>query len=83
MLRSAGARGAALELVENLIGYPAIDVPTASVRLNKPFQTANRAVAKLVEFGVLREATGRKMDRLFVCDDVIRITGGRTRSRTQ
>jgi Fic family protein len=80
-LRSAGARGSILELVEVLIGYPLIDVPTVSEMLGRPFQTANQVVAKLVEHGVLREVTGRKMNRLFSCDEVRRITGGSTRRR--
>jgi Fic family protein len=83
-LRRASVRNAAaLELVESLIGYPMIDVPTASRMLGKPFQTANRAVAKLVEFGILREITGRNMGRLFACSEVLRITSGRTRARVR
>lgn len=83
-LRRASVRNAAaLELVESLIGYPMIDVPTASKMLQKPFQTANRAVAKLVEFGILREITGRNMGRLFACSEVLRITSGRTHARVR
>lgn len=73
-VREAGLRGAAVELAEVLIGYPVIDVPTASTKLEKTFETANQAVSKLVGLGILREVTGRKSNRLFMCDEVMHIT---------
>lgn len=73
-LREAGFRGSALHIAENLIGYPVIDVPTVRAMIGKSFQAANQAVARLVEFGLLREITGKNMNRLFVCDRVLRIT---------
>jgi hypothetical protein len=41
--------------------------------INKTFMAANQAVARLVEHGILRETTGRRQDRLFVCMRVISI----------
>lgn len=72
-LRSAGIRSAALELAEILIGYPVIDVPTTAAMLGRPFETANQAVNRLVQRGILQEITGRKVNRLFVCREVMRI----------
>ena len=72
-LRDAGVRGSALEIAENLIGYPVIDVPTARDMVGKTFMAANQAVARLVEQGILREVTGRRQDRLFVCSEVVSI----------
>lgn len=66
-LRAARVRGSALEIAENLIGYPAIDVPTAKLMIGKTFEAANQAVARLTEFGMLREITGRPQNRLFIC----------------
>jgi Fic family protein len=74
LLRSEGVRGSAVEIAENLIGYPVIDVPTARNMINKSFEAANQAIARLVHFGLLREVTGRRMNRLFACDRVLRIT---------
>jgi len=74
LLRSESVRGSAVEIAENLIGYPVIDVPTARGMINKSFEAANQAIARLVHFGLLREITGRKMNRLFACDRVLRIT---------
>jgi hypothetical protein len=64
-----------------LIGYPVIDVPTAREMIGKSFEAANQAVLRLVEFGLLREITGRKMNRLFACDRVLRITSNIGRRR--
>ncbi|WP_328605109.1 Fic family protein [Amycolatopsis sp. NBC_00345] len=72
-LRHQNVRGSALQIVENLTGYPVIDVPTARRLTGKTFEAANQAVARLVEEGVLREITGRKMNRLFVCPGIMRI----------
>jgi len=76
-LRKSGVRGIALEISENLLGYPVIDVATARDLTGKTFESANQAVAKLVEHGILREATGRRVNRLFVCSDVLRIINRR------
>jgi Fic family protein len=76
-LRAAGVRSAALELAEMLIGFPVIDVPTAANLLNRPFETANQAVARLVKHGILQETTGRRVNRLFLCSEVMRIVTGR------
>jgi Fic family protein len=71
-LKGAGLRGSALDLVELLLAYPVIDVSTAARLLGKTFETANQAVSKLVEHGVLRELTGRQTNRLFFCQPVYR-----------
>ncbi len=81
-LRAVGVRGSALQIAENLVGYPVIDVPTARHMIGRSFEAANQAVARLVELGHLREITGRKINRLFVCERVLRTTsdiGRRTR----
>jgi Fic family protein len=81
LLRDGGLRGSGLHIAENLIGYPVIDVPTAREMIGKSFEAANQAVLRLVEFGLLREITGRKMNRLFACDRVLRITSNIGRRR--
>ncbi|GGJ98406.1 hypothetical protein GCM10010123_30480 [Pilimelia anulata] len=75
-LREAGARGAAMEVADILIGFPIIDVSTAAKLIDRPFETANQAISKLVTLGVLREITGRRTHRLFLCADVLRIANG-------
>jgi Fic family protein len=81
MLRASNVRGSAIEIVEWLIGYPVIDVPTARRLTGKTFEAANQAINRLVEHGVLREITGRKMNRLFMCQRVISIVNRRYPSK--
>jgi Fic family protein len=76
-LRAAGLRGSALQIAENLIGYPVIDVATARGMTNRTFEAANQAISRLVEHGVLREVTGRRANRLFVCTPVLAIVNRR------
>lgn len=76
-LREKGVRGIALQIAENLLGYPLIDIATARSLTGKTFEAANQAVARLVESGILREATGRRANRLFVCGEVLRIINRR------
>ena len=54
-------------LLRLLIGYPVIDVRTASILIRKTFEATNVAIAKLVEHGILEEITGRSTNRLFGC----------------
>lgn len=67
------ARGIILQIVENLIGYPVIDIPTVRKLTGKTFEASNQAVTRLVDHGILREITGRRINRLFICDPVLRI----------
>ena len=58
-------------IAEILIGYPFIDVATARDMIGKSFEAANNTVATLERLGVLREITGKRQNRLFVCDRVL------------
>ena len=71
-LRQARARGTSRSIVDDLIGFPVITVPAMTAAHHVSYQAANTAVARLVELGILREATGRTYDRVFVCDAVLR-----------
>lgn len=66
-LRTLGLRGSALEIAAILIGYPVIDVKTASKQIHKTFEATNVSIGKLVEHGILEEITGRSQNRLFAC----------------
>jgi Fic family protein len=71
-LRQARARGTSRSIVDDLIGFPVITVPAMTAAHHVSYQAANTAVGRLVELGILREATGRTYDRVFVCDAVLR-----------
>ena len=72
-LRSDGARGVVLEIVEDLIGYPLITVSQAADLHNVTYPPAAKAVERLVQLGILREVTGRSYGRVFACESVMRI----------
>jgi Fic family protein len=71
-LRQAGAKGTSRSIVDDLIGFPIVTVPAMTAAHEVSYQAANSAVARLVRLGILREATGRTYDRVFVCDAVLR-----------
>jgi len=66
-LRAHGFRGSVIQIAEILIGYPVIDVRTASTLIQKTFEATNVSICKLVEHGMLQEITGRSQGRLFGC----------------
>jgi Fic family protein len=72
VLREARARGTSRSIVDDLIGFPVVTVSAMTAVHHVSYQAANTAVARLVELGILREATGRTYDRVFVCDAVLR-----------
>lgn len=72
-LRAQKLRGSAIEIAEILIGYPVIDVRTASNLIHKTFEASNVAIGKLVTQGILEEITGGSTNRLFVCHRAARL----------
>lgn len=72
-LHAAKVRSTALRIVEDLIGYPYLTARTTANRLGVSYETANTAIARLVDTGILREATGRTWSRIFVADRVIAV----------
>ena len=78
VLREAGASGLIRDLAESLIAYPYVDVSRTAVRLDSTFPTVNKAVARLVSLGILRERTGRTYGRLFEAPAVVEVLTART-----
>lgn len=72
-LRADGARGVALDIAEDLIGYPYITASEAARLHGVTYPPANNAIQRLVALGILREVTGRTYGRLYVCERVLRI----------
>jgi len=52
-------------LLEVLLRKPVLDVNDAAKQLGSTYQTANSAIARLEELGLLREITGRKRGRVY------------------
>lgn len=63
--------GLAVQIAEDLIGYPYIKVPAISSRYVVSFEAANKAVARLVDIQVLKRVDERRYDRAFFAPDVM------------
>lgn len=72
-LRSKKVRGVAIEIAENLIGFPIITPSQAAGAHGVSYQAANNAVGRLVDAGVLVELTGRTWGRVFAAPRLMRL----------
>lgn len=64
---------AMVRLIDALFEQPALSVPGAAERLGQPQTTVRRNVERLVEEGILTEATGGKYDRRYVAPAIIKV----------
>lgn len=60
------------KLIEDLIGHPMVNVASVAKALRVTPHTAQNHIDRLVKAGILREVTGRKRNRLFVADGIIK-----------
>jgi Fic family protein len=72
-LRDVGVRGTAIRIAENIIGYPVTTVARAAEQSGVSYESANSAVGRLVDEGVLHEITGGNYRRVFVAQEVLDI----------
>lgn len=72
-LHAAGVKGVALRIAEGLVGGPFVTPTRASERYGVTYAAANSAIARLVEVGILHEATGRSYSRIFTARRVLEI----------
>ena len=72
-LQSARSSALLLELVDNLFSNPAITVTQAAKRLGVTHRSAKLNIDKLVHKNILKEATGRKRNWIFVAPEIINI----------
>ena len=72
-LRRAGLKGTIIEIAERLVEQPAVTASAVAKTFDVTFQTANRAIARLVVEGILEEATGKTYGRVFVAREVFRL----------
>ncbi|WP_202927089.1 Fic family protein [Gordonia desulfuricans] len=73
MLKRKRASGMVLDLASDLIGFPYISASEAAEMYDVSYPTANNAIAKLVDHGILEEITGRDYGRVFRCPRVYEI----------
>lgn len=72
-LQEAGLRGAAIRIAQDLIAYPFVTPTGAAKKFEVTYETANSAIGKLVEHGVLRETTGRSYARMFMSPAIVQV----------
>ena len=72
-LHDANVRGVALRIAEALVGAPYMTPTRAAQTFGVTYETANSAMARLVEHGILREATGRTYGRVFMSPEIAAI----------
>lgn len=65
--------GFVIDIVEDLIGHLSLTPSSTAERHGVTYNTANDAFSKLESMGILREITGAKYGRIFVCPPVRRI----------
>jgi len=70
-VRAARVRGVAVQIAEDLIGFPYLRVPDLADRYNVSFEAANKAVARLVDVGVVAQVGEQAYDRVFAAPDVV------------
>lgn len=72
--RLARARASAhpLSLADHLFAFPAISVTQAAKMLNVTHRAAQLNVNKLVAAGIVREATGRKRNRVYIAPEIVK-----------
>jgi Fic family protein len=70
-LRTERAAGRLLQTLDVLFERPILNIRQLEAALNVPYRTAQRYIERLVEIGVLREATGRARNRIYRADEVL------------
>lgn len=72
-LQSARSSALLLKLVDDLFSYPAVTVGLAAKRLKVTNRSAQLNIEKLVREGILKEATGKRRNRVFIAPSIIKI----------
>lgn len=77
---SLGAKS--VKVFESLLSEPFTSVPSVKKLLDVSYPTANKAIEKLVELGVIREITGKKSYKVYVAEAMINMVSGIPVQRT-
>ncbi|MFQ5779196.1 MAG: Fic family protein [Nitrospiria bacterium] len=72
-LQEARTSALLLQLVDELFRNPAITINRASKLLNITPRAAQLNVEKLIKAGILREATGRQRNRIFLATEIVNV----------
>ncbi len=72
-MQAARASALLLRLVDDLFEYPALTNPLASKRLSVTPRAAQLNINKLLDAAILKEATGRARNRVYIAPEIISI----------
>jgi Fic family protein len=72
-VQQARASALLLQLIDELFGFPAITNPAVCKRMKITPRSAQLNIDKLVERGIIREATGRRRNRVYVASEIVGI----------
>ena len=72
-MQQARASALLLQLIDDLFGYPAITNRPVCERMKITPRSAQLNIDKLVEKGILQEATGRQRNRVYVATEIVGI----------
>lgn len=72
-LHDRRASASVLSLLDLVFTNPYLSVPRVAEALNISFNTANNAIAKLLQLGILEEVTGQQRNRIYVAGDLLRV----------
>ena len=72
-LQAARASALLLQLVDELFAFPAITNTIAAQKLSVTPRSAQLNIEKLLSAGILREATGKQRNRVYIAQEIISI----------
>jgi Fic family protein len=72
-LQSARASALTIRLIDELFLFPAVSIPKTARLLGVTQRSAQLNVEKIVAAGILKEATGRQRNRIFIAPEIIQI----------
>jgi Fic family protein len=72
-LQAARASALLLQLVDELFAFPAITNSIAAQKLSVTPRSAQLNIEKLLTAGILKEATGKQRNRVYVAPEIISI----------
>ena len=70
-LQDGRATAHSLTVADNLFANPYVTIPAAATRLRVQFPTAQRAIERLVEAGILEEITGQSRNRVYRAREIL------------
>ena len=75
-LHTPRGTGLLLKLADSLFNRPAVTIPQAAELLGVTYRSAQQNVERLADAGILREVTGQKRNRVFICDSIVKAVEG-------